>query len=142
MERRCVRESFAVVRALVDGAGVTARLGHGGKHAIVFLTAPNGGVHRIPISTSPVNADHQLRNVKQQVRSWLERCGLAGKRGSTVGPGRKRRKRSRMKSTIYRIEVGGSRIAEDPWSVLAGHEAKGEVNHEKTKADAIPNGEA
>lgn len=116
---RCVRESFAAARALAQDAGVSARLERGGKHAIVFLTAPDGGVHRIPISTSPLNADHQIGNVRQQVRAWLERQGLAAKRGSEAGPGRRRRKRSRVKSTIYRVEVGGSRIAEDPWAALA-----------------------
>lgn len=117
--KRCVRDSLAVIKALVEPAGVDVRLGSGGKHTIAFLTAPDGGVHRIPISASPLNPDHQIGNVRQQVRAWLEAQGLAAPRGQSAERAKRRHRRARVKSTIYRIEVGGSRIAEDPWAPLA-----------------------
>jgi hypothetical protein len=120
--KRCIRENFDIVKAMVSPHGLSVRLEHGGKHPAAVVTARDGGEHRVTIASSPLNEDHQKGNTRQTVMRLLESMGLDSGRGH--GPeARKagRRRQSRVRSTIHRVEVAidpDTGPARDPWAAL------------------------
>lgn len=120
--KRCIRECYDIVKFMVSPHGLHVRLDYGAKHAAAVITAPDGGEHRVTIAGSPLNTDHQKNNIRQSVSRLLEGWGLTAVRGHAPEPGKDgRRRQSRMRSTIHRIEVAidpDTGPARDPWAAL------------------------
>lgn len=124
--KRHEREALYIIRGLVGQWDMPCRVEIGGKHRAIIVTAPDGGEHKFPISSSPKNVGDMLGNVRQQVMAWLERQGFDTGRGTTGR--RKTYRRPRVRSTIYRVEVAinpDTGPARDPWAVLAGFRMNG-----------------
>jgi hypothetical protein len=119
--KRCEREAVDIIRSLLEPHGITCRAESGGKHLAVHVDH-NGGHHKFPISSSPLNRDHQLTNVRQQVTGWMETQGLVPPRGQVATRPQKRRRKARVRSLIQRYEVSLDEPdhgpSSDPWRAL------------------------
>lgn len=119
--KRHEREAVAIIREVLEPWGFETRTHHGGKHLAVVVTLRDGSEHKFAIAGSPQNVDHMLVNTRQEVMAWLDRQGLGSGRGKTGA--RKKRRRIRTKSTIWRYEVSldtpTEGLSSDPWAVLA-----------------------
>jgi len=113
------REAFEIIRDMVGPHGMMTRTQPGGKHLAVVVTMADGTDHKFPIASSPKNVGNMLGNVRQEVNAWLDRVGVGSGRGAPPAKPRKRRRQGRVRSTVWRYEVGGCRISEDPWAALA-----------------------
>lgn len=119
--KRHEREAVAIIREVLEPWGFETRTQQGGKHLAVVVTLRDGSEHKFAISGSPQNAGNALVNTRQEVRAWLDRQGLGSGRGRTGA--RKKRRRPRTRSTIWRYEIAidtpTSGPSSDPWAVLA-----------------------
>lgn len=119
--KRHEREAVAIIREVLAPWGFGIRTQNGGKHLAVVVTTRDGSEHKFAIAGSPQNVDHMLVNTRQEVRAWLDRQGLGSGRGRTGA--RKKRRRVRTRSTIWRYEIAIDTPTEgpssDPWAVLA-----------------------
>ena len=114
------RNVISLMREIAAPYGLSVEVQTGGKHLAAVIAHPDGRWHKFPVSSSPRSASCQLRQVRQQVTSWLESAGFETGRGE-AGERRTRRKRGRTKSTITRLEVlvePDSGPARDPWAAL------------------------
>ena len=119
--KRCEREAVDVIRSMLEPHGITCRTEPGGKHLAVHVDH-NGGHHKFAISSSPLNRDHQLTNVRQQVTGWMEAQGIIPPRGQVTAKPQKRRRQTRVRSLIQRYEVSLDEAdhgpSSDPWRAL------------------------
>ena len=116
------REPHAVIvqaaRELCDPHGVTVEYGHGGKHAFVTLTHPDGRWWKEPIAWSPRTTGNQCDWMRQAVRRVLRGWGF------DLGhePRSHARRRERVGGGVRASEVGDpTRLASDPWAALSGY---------------------
>lgn len=119
--KRCERECVELIRSMLEPHGITCRAEPGGKHLAVHVDY-NGGHHKFPIASSPLNRDHQLGNVKQDVTRWMESQGIVLQRGQAAPKRSKRRRQTRVRSIIQRYEVALDEPdhgpSSDPWRAL------------------------
>lgn len=121
---RSHREGVATVGAIMDQAGVAWKTHMGGKHLQIEITAPDGTVHRMPISGSPhAGIDCANNNQRQQAYRLLERLGINVDRGTgtTPSPHPRRRHVNRTIGAFPRPDPDAppTRLSRDPWAALA-----------------------
>lgn len=113
---------------MLEPHGITCRTEPGGKHLAVHVDH-NGGHHKFAISSSPLNRDHQLTNVRQQVQGWMEVQGIVPPRGQVIAKPQKRRRKTRVRSLIQRYEVSLDEPdhgpSSDPWRALRALQERG-----------------
>ena len=119
--KRCEKVGYEAVRDAVTPHGCTAVFGHGGKHAHVVVTAPDGQWAKITLSSSP-------RAGLVEVANWCRQDAVRALRGFGVvvgdrapAPARRAHVTRQPKREVLRFEPHDhSRLASDPWAALRG----------------------
>lgn len=75
---RPIREQSIAIYAVLRPAGLQAHLVRNGKHMKVQIVDLGGGIHKMPLSSSPTNLGDTVDAVGREARHLLQRLRKRG----------------------------------------------------------------